>query len=269
MVARKTRKRGSSKRSGTIDVRSPSAVKSFEKLLSQGPLTLVLIYADWCGACHRFRDEVWSNLTQLKNATVNRAAVRDDMLTKTSLANVEKKFYPTLLLVGPDKKPATFPSEEGGTTNAMPRKETLEEDREALTTLVNSPNIGRSPSMPTMSVKPMSEVARSVTPGKSPFENQAKTVNVLPVPNLEEPATTEPTGPSFSPAMPPDVGADLVASQSKARTASQALTSTELTQKGGRLLRAIRNTTASLRSMLRMRHTTARRDRKTRRNRRR
>jgi hypothetical protein len=244
-------------------------VKSFENMLSQGPLTLVLIYADWCGACHRFRDEVWSNLTQLKNATVNRAAVRDDMLAKTSLSNVEKKFYPTLLLVGTDKKPATFPSEEGGTTNAMPRKETLEEDREALTTLVNSPNIGRSPSMPTMSVKPMSEVARSVTPGKSPFENQAKTVNVLPVPTLEEPATTEPTGPSFAPAMPPDVGADLVASQSKARTASQALTSTELTQKGGRLLKAIRNTTASLRAMLRMRHTSTRRDRKTRRNRRR
>ena len=101
-----------------IDVRSKNMIGNFEQLLGKGPLTLVLIYADWCGACHRFRDEVWSPLTQLKNATMNRAAIREDMIANTSLANVERKFYPTLLLVGKDKKTATFVDENGAPTPA-------------------------------------------------------------------------------------------------------------------------------------------------------
>lgn len=122
-----------------LDVRSKNMIAKFENLLGKGPLTLVLIYADWCGACHRFRDEVWSPLTQLKDATMNRVAIREDMIGKTSLANVERKFYPTLLLVGKDKKPATFVDENGASTPAMPRKPTLGEDKESLTALVNSP----------------------------------------------------------------------------------------------------------------------------------
>ena len=122
-----------------LDVRSKKMIANFENLLGRGPLTLVLIYADWCGACHRFRDEVWSPLTQLKDATMNRAAIREDMIAGTSLANVERKFYPTLLLVGKDKKPATFVDENGASTPAMPRKPTLGEDKESLTALVNSP----------------------------------------------------------------------------------------------------------------------------------
>jgi hypothetical protein len=61
------------------------------------------------------------------------------MIAGTSLANVERKFYPTLLLVGNDKKPATFVDENGASTPAMPRKPTLSEDKESLTALVNSP----------------------------------------------------------------------------------------------------------------------------------
>jgi hypothetical protein len=276
-------------------------------MLSQGPLTLVLIYADWCGACHRFRDEVWSPLTSLQNATVNRAAVRDDMVAKTSLANVEKKFYPTLLLVGNDKKPATFPSEEGGMTNAMPRQPTLQEDLKTLTNLVNSPNVAeiaaenglKTPepasvanSMPTMSIKPAPEVGRSVTPGKSPFEDRAfslrengsydlstrregdqapPTVASLPLPTPAATATTAATvatraalpPDSFAPSMsPPDIGSDLIASQNRAKTGTQAVLTAE-PQKGGRMLRAIRRATASLRTMINLRqnHMSTRRSR--------
>jgi hypothetical protein len=134
-ITRKQRQGGKK----VLDVRSKKMIANFENLLGRGPLTLVFIYADWCGACHRFRDEVWSPLTQLKDATMNRASIREDMIAGTSLANVERKFYPTLLLVGKDKKPATFVDENGASTPAMPRKPTLDEDKESLTALVNSP----------------------------------------------------------------------------------------------------------------------------------
>jgi thiol-disulfide isomerase/thioredoxin len=272
-----------------IDVRSKNMIGNFEQLLGKGPLTLVLIYADWCGACHRFRDEVWSPLTQLKNATMNRAAIREDMIANTSLANVERKFYPTLLLVGKDKKTATFVDENGAPTPAMPRKPTLDEDKESLTALVNSPtpllpataatavanneavseaiqeemNLEESMSkqgtlnQPAYSIQPVESVKRqSQTPsdsldidieeeaeenlGRSPFNNKGYTPSVA--------ATKSKMG-------PPDIGADLVASQNRGKPVMMGGNRST----GSRLLDAIKNQTRSLRAMLRLRTSTHKR----------
>jgi hypothetical protein len=97
------------------------------------------VNAKWCGACHRFNKEVWSPLTKLKNKGLNLASVDSEYIGKTSLANVPRKFFPTLMLVGRDKKPAEFKDENGEPTNAMPRKESLTEDRETLSALVQAP----------------------------------------------------------------------------------------------------------------------------------
>ena len=277
-----------------IDVRSKNMIGNFEQLLGKGPLTLVLIYADWCGACHRFRDEVWSPLTQLKNATMNRAAIREDMIANTSLANVERKFYPTLLLVGKDKKAATFVDENGAPTPSMPRKPTLDEDKESLTALVNSPtpllpaaaatagtaataeaeneiseavqeemNLEESMSkqgtlnQPAYSIQPVESVKRqNQTPsdtidvdieeeaeenlGRSPFNNKGYTPSIA--------ATKSKMG-------PPDIGADLVASQNRGKPVL--LGGGRST--GSRLLDAIKNQTRSLRAMLRLRTSTHKR----------
>ena len=138
-----TRNRRLTRRNGrkprVLDVRSRGAVKAFENLIVQGPLTLVYVNAKWCGACHRFNKEVWSPLTKLKNKGLNLASVDSEYISKTSLADVPRKFFPTLMLVGRDKKPAEFKDENGQPTNAMPRKETLSEDRETLSALVQAP----------------------------------------------------------------------------------------------------------------------------------
>ena len=105
-----------------VDVRSADKVGAFEGMLGSGPLTLVLVYADWCGHCQRFKKDTWNDLTAMSNRKMNIAAVRDDMLPKTSLANSKIKGYPSLMLVGTDKRPAEF-SEEGEVTNAMPSNE--------------------------------------------------------------------------------------------------------------------------------------------------
>jgi hypothetical protein len=76
----------------------------------------------------------------MKNKGMNMAMIESEMIPKTSLANVPRKFYPTLMLVGPDKKAATFLDENGEPTNSMPRKNTLEEDKETLSALLQSPN---------------------------------------------------------------------------------------------------------------------------------
>jgi len=275
-----------------IDVRSKNMIANFEQLLGRGPLTLVFIYADWCGACHRFRDEVWSPLTQLKNATMNRAAIREDMIANTSLANVERKFYPTLLLVGKDKKAATFVDENGVSTPAMPRKPTLDEDKESLTALVNSP----TPLLPATAATPDPEAENEVSEAVQEEMNLEASMNkegtlnqpaysIQPIEsvkrqsqtpsdsldiNIEEEAEAEETlgrspfnNKGYTPSIaastrkmaPPDIGADLVASQNRGRPVL--LGGSRST--GSRLLDAIKNQTRSLRAMLRLRTSTHKR----------
>ena len=167
---RKTRKKSS-----VLNVRSGGAVKSFEKLLSKGPLTIVYINAKWCGACHRFNDEVWSPLTKLKNRSVNLANVDSEFIGKTSLAHIPRKFYPTLMLVGKDKKPATFEDEEGNPTNAMPRNSTLSEDRETLSNLVRNPALTMNNSAKLQSRSPL----RVKTTNRSLISN-LRGISILP-----------------------------------------------------------------------------------------
>ena len=81
-----------------------------EKLLSKGPMAMVLVYADWCGACTQFKDRVWNSSTLSKTKNVNTAAVHYDMLEKTSLKNTPVKGYPSMFLVGTDKEAKEVPT---------------------------------------------------------------------------------------------------------------------------------------------------------------
>jgi hypothetical protein len=322
-------------------------VKQLEKMMVNGNLTIVFVKAKWCGACHRFNDEVWSPLTKLKNRSMNLAAVDSEMIGQTSLANVPRKYYPTLLLVGKDKKPATFIDEDGSPTNAMPRNDSLDDDREALSNLVQTPknklntlspttpiltanmpvsassplnaksaanfvnarsapvnlmNATSSPensmnaSSPMNSVNSMEPTPYSMeqvsmkpsrnTVGKSPFEN--KNVSIPSIANepvsdqMNEPingqvntasttaatiaATLPPTPVSSllsiptTSAVPPDVGSDLVATQTNSSTGTAGVLKAARIG-GGRLLKAIRNKTASLKAMLQLRKHHTRRNR--------
>lgn len=260
MASSKTRK--NRKGAHVLNVRSNGAVKSFEKLLTKGPLTLVYVNAKWCGACHRFNDEVWGPLTKLKNKSVNLASVDSEYVGNTNLP--PPKAYPTLMLVGKDGKPATFEDEEGQATNAMPRNSTLSEDREALSNLVMNPTMKsqnkRMNSMPRANV-----TVKSLA--KSPFQAlNNQTVNVLPVnKNIgskkmgNTPSTQPGNSKQILSSNPPDIGADLVSSQTKSPSPTAAMVPEQ--QKGGALLREIKKKTASLKALLHMRKHSTRKQR--------
>ena len=113
----------------TVDVRSTKDVRSLEQIIRGGPITIVLIYADWCGHCTRFKENVWSKLLQ-KSHNASLASIHHDQLEKTILKDAKIKGYPSVLVVGKDGKPAVFkgPAGEEEPTNAMPNAdlETLE-----------------------------------------------------------------------------------------------------------------------------------------------
>lgn len=285
-VSRKQTRRG--KQRGVMHVKSKSAVGAFERLLTKGP-TIVFVYLKTCGPCHQFTNDVWNPLTKLKNKSMNLASVDSEVIGETSLGNVPRKFYPTIMLVGKDKKPAVFTDDNGEPTHSMPRNNSLSEDREVFTKLVQTPvkslmtansirSNTSSPSQVSTSVS-MSPVSMTVkdsklkspeiseesdapesteptfmemrketnprnTVSRSPFESKSPVPSILNQ-QINGMPTILPTR-----SMVPDVGADLVASQSKSRTGTAAVVAESM--KGG-MLESIRKKTASLKAILRLR----------------
>jgi len=115
-----------------MDVKSSDAVPAFESMLTKGPMAVVLVYADWCGHCDQYKKNVWSPLKSVKNRTINMASVREDMIKNTSLKDAKIDGYPSILVVGKDKKPAVFKS-TSGVTNALPESNDVSTMRSLIT----------------------------------------------------------------------------------------------------------------------------------------
>ena len=122
-----------------LDVRSSSDIPAFEKMLGNGPMAIVLVYADWCGHCDTYKKNVWNPLKSVKGKTMNMASVHYDQLENTSISNAKLEGYPSVLVVGKDKVPATFKN-ESGTSNAMPNSNELPTMKRLITTNVPSPS---------------------------------------------------------------------------------------------------------------------------------
>lgn len=103
----------------SVDVTSTGLVGELEKRIAAGPITLVLIYADWCGHCQRFKP-MMEQLESCPGRSVQIARVRDDVLPNSPLANIPNEGYPSLMLINKDGTPATFKNNEGKTTNVIP-----------------------------------------------------------------------------------------------------------------------------------------------------
>jgi len=123
-----TRKR----KSKVLKVDSEKKIAQMEKMLGSGSVTIVLIYADWCGACKRFMKNVW-NPTCNSPSRNQRIAVREDIAKNTSLANANFKYLPSLIAVENGRMNLYKGSE--GVTNAMPTPTNISE----LKTIINKP----------------------------------------------------------------------------------------------------------------------------------
>lgn len=96
MVAKRSTKLG--KVVPYIDVRSKSDIPQFESMIQMGP-TIVLVYADWCGHCTRFKQNMWDEVAKSNMKGKNTAAVHYDMVENTSMSKTPIEGYPTLFEV--------------------------------------------------------------------------------------------------------------------------------------------------------------------------
>jgi hypothetical protein len=102
-----------------VDIREDSQLSELSKRIKAGPLTLVLVYADWCGHCQRFKP-MMEKLENLSQRSIQTARIRDDMFPKSSLSNAKIEGYPTLMLVKQSGEVASFQNSAGEVTNAIP-----------------------------------------------------------------------------------------------------------------------------------------------------
>jgi thiol-disulfide isomerase/thioredoxin len=90
-----------------IDIRDKSGLGELIKRIRKGPVTVILVYADWCGHCTEFKPH-FNKASQSPNRTVQVASVNDSMVTQmnsTLLANnsaskpISVSGYPSVILV--------------------------------------------------------------------------------------------------------------------------------------------------------------------------
>jgi len=175
MRGRRTTKKSKNR---VLNVNSVSSIPKLEKLLESGTMKFIMVYGEWCGACHKFRRDVWDPMTKTK-AIHSRAAVRDDMVGQTSLGDAKFEYLPSIIVVDEKGEMQTFNTPEGKQTNAMPTPKNLDDMKRIVNVPVNvSPvvpvppvNVSRMPPvnvtrMPPITPLPSMTTARPMTPSE-------------------------------------------------------------------------------------------------------
>ncbi len=141
------------KQTQTVDVMGPADIVPFQDLIKKNNLTIVLVWANYCGHCTTYKDQVWNQLKNLPDRRAGLSTVHYDQLENVGLGSAKIDGYPSILLVGNDKVPAEF-SENGESTNALPNSRDIDLMKSIVQSepekVINSiPNMVRAPNIAT------------------------------------------------------------------------------------------------------------------------
>ena len=102
MANRQRNERGRWLAKPMLDVREETQVPELERLILNGPVTFVLIHADWCGHCHKYMPK-FKDIAKTPGRTAQMAAVHHDIVDKIpAIANAKITGYPSVVKVTPE-----------------------------------------------------------------------------------------------------------------------------------------------------------------------
>ncbi len=151
-----------------LNVTSPSQIKDLDVMLSTGPITFVLIYADWCGHCQRYKP-MWESLSRTPGRIANMAAVRDDMFPQVSkIAKAKIQGYPSVIKVSPNGSIEEY-NVKGESTNAIDSEKMRDMD-EMRSMISKTPKSTMASNMATVATPTR---RNTVSPSPTPASNTA------------------------------------------------------------------------------------------------
>jgi len=84
-----------------LDIRTEEQIPELRQLILNGPTIYVLIHADWCGPCQRYKPE-FKEIAKTPGRTANVAMVHHDIMEKVpELKNAKITGYPSVVKVNP------------------------------------------------------------------------------------------------------------------------------------------------------------------------
>lgn len=121
-----------------LDVRKEKDAKEAEKLIQIGPITFVLIHADWCGHCQTYKP-LWQEFEEMVDRQANIIKVHHDMVENIpSIKNANIQGYPSVIKVLPGGEIQSYKKEGSETTHAMPNMRNVEEMKNEMMNVENT-----------------------------------------------------------------------------------------------------------------------------------
>lgn len=111
------------KRLDNMDAKTLADVDKLVENIKNNIVTLLLVYADWCGHCGTFKNDIWKRLAGTKGRKLPMAQINEKVLghLKEKIPDLKIDGYPTVSLIGKDLKAAEIKDPVSGeTSNALP-----------------------------------------------------------------------------------------------------------------------------------------------------
>jgi len=167
----KARSKSKSKKHDNIDAKTVADVDKLVENIKNNVVTLLLIYADWCGHCGTFKDTVWKKLVGMKGRKLPMAQINEKVLQhlKAQIPGLTIDGYPTVSLIGRDMKAAEVNDPATGeTTNALPNTRDMASMTKLVTAdpsqVVADNNMGSASASASSEAEIPEEENRSATP---------------------------------------------------------------------------------------------------------